>query len=74
MTQLTHFIGNDTVSFDVDKITIFHWKCCGENKTTRAEITVTYGNELYLFIADQDYRLINDLREHFGYSPLPRVR
>ena len=72
---MTHFIGNDSVSFDVDKITIVHWKCCGEDKTTRVEITFVDGNELYLyFIADEDYRLINDLREHFGYNPLPRVR
>jgi hypothetical protein len=72
---MAYFIGNDSVSFDVDKITIVHWNCCGEDKTTRAEITFTDGNQLCLyFIADEDYRLINDLREHFGYSSLPRVR
>jgi hypothetical protein len=72
---MAYFIGNDSVSFDVDKITIVHWNCRGENKKTRVDIVFNDGNELYLyFFLDNDYELINDLREHFGYSPLPRVR
>jgi hypothetical protein len=72
---MAYFIGNDSVSFDVDKITIVHWNCCGEDKKTRVDIVFNDGNELYLyFFLDNDYELINDLREHFGYEPLSRVR
>ena len=70
---MAHFLSNDSVAFDVEKITLVYWNCCGENKTTRVEIEFNDGKELYLhFDIESDYQLINDLREHFGYEPLPK--
>ncbi len=71
---MARFIGNNNVSFDVDKVTIVHWNCCGKEKKTRVDIIFNDGNELYLyFFLDDDYELINNLRDDFGYDPLPRI-
>lgn len=71
---MAHFIGNDSITFDVEKITVVHWNCCGEERITRVEIIFTDGNEVYLhFQVDADYKLINDLRDYFGYKHLPQV-
>lgn len=72
---MAHFIGNNSVSFDVEKIIIVHWNCADENKLTRVEIEFLEDKVLYLYyIEDEDYELINNLRKEFGYDSLPRVK
>jgi hypothetical protein len=71
---MPHFIGNNNVSFDVDKITMVHWNCRNEDKKTRVDIIFNDGNKLYVyFFLNDDYELINNLRNNFGYESLPRV-
>jgi hypothetical protein len=72
---MSHFLSNDSIAFDVEKITVVHWNCCAEYKTTGVEIVFNDGNEIYLhFDNDDDYQLINDLRDHFGYEPFPKCQ
>ncbi|WP_026730777.1 hypothetical protein [Fischerella sp. PCC 9605] len=68
-----HFIGNDEVMFDIAQIRIVYWNCCRENKNTRVKIIFDDGNDLYLYYdKDEDYILINNLREELGFDKLPR--
>ncbi|MBW4635946.1 MAG: hypothetical protein KME30_29915 [Iphinoe sp. HA4291-MV1] len=72
---MTHFIGNNRVTFDSEKIVIIHWSCKDHNDLTHAEVHLIEGQEVCLyFTSDEEFELINDLRNEFGYEPLPRVR
>lgn len=72
---MAHFIGNDKVTFDMEKIVMVHWNCAAENKLTRVEVEFIGEQLLYLYyIDDSDYELINNLRNELGYDPLSRIK
>lgn len=71
---MSNFISNDRVAFDIEKIIVVHWNCADEDKTTRVDIEFINDTILHLhYELDEDYELINDLRDLFGYDPLPRM-
>lgn len=68
---MAHFLSNDSVAFDVEKITLVYWNFHNEDKTTRVKIEFNDSKDLYLHFDDEDdYNLINDLRDYFGYEQL----
>ena len=72
---MSKFVGNDTHTFDIEKIVIIWWRCyIDEHAKDVAHICFIDGNEVYLhYECDKDYRLINDMRKYFKQLPLPRV-
>lgn len=72
---MAHFIGNNKVLFDSEKIVIVYWNCTDNNGLTYTEVHLTGDKEACLyFTSDDHFSLINELRNLFGYDPLPRVR
>ncbi|MBW4435354.1 MAG: hypothetical protein KME28_27510 [Pelatocladus maniniholoensis HA4357-MV3] len=72
---MAHFIGNDSVTFNSEKIIKINWNCLGEDKLSRAEVYLEENHCIYLYyIKDEDYELINNLINDFGYELLPRVK
>jgi len=71
---MAHFIGNDKVTFDSEKIIIIHWDCIDQHGLTYAEVHLIGDKTAWLYFTyDDDFDLINDLRNTFGYDPLPRA-
>lgn len=72
---MAHFIGNDKITLNSEKIVIIHWNLKDSNGLTYAEIHLTGGHKACLyFTSDDDFSLINDLRTEFGYEEIPRIR
>jgi hypothetical protein len=66
---MSQFIGNDKVCFNVNQITCIYW---GGGKTT---IEFTNGEPLELLHRrdDDDFDLINNLRETLGFERFSRI-
>lgn len=73
--KMAHFIGNNFTTLDVDKIVVIYWNVTDFNGLSHAEINLIEGHQFCLYyVSDDDFKLINDLREEFGYEPLPRIK
>ncbi|MUG98735.1 hypothetical protein F7734_43170 [Scytonema sp. UIC 10036] len=70
---MAKFIGNDTHTFDIEKITLIHWSVLGIKGESCVKVLLNNNNEveLYYTISD-DYKLINQLRKVLGQEPLNR--
>ncbi len=72
---MAHFVVNDKVTFDSEKIILINWHCKDQHGLTYAEVNLVDNKIARLYyMADDDYELINTLRDDFGYDPFPRVR
>lgn len=72
---MSHFIGNNRVTFDVEKILMVYWNCKDRQELTYVEVCLIGGYKVYLYFSfAEDFELINELRNYFGYDTLPRVK
>ena len=70
---MAHFIGNARITFKSENIRVIHWGIDDGITGFCAKIEFCETHIIHLYYdGDDDYSLINDFRETFGYEPLPR--
>jgi hypothetical protein len=72
---MAHFIGNDKITFNDEQIIFIRLNCKDNEGFTYTEVFLNEGHTVRLyFIDEEDFGLINNLRNDFGYELLPRIR